>query len=77
MTARGSARLTWPLLFRPLHDALLEHALAVAEASLGHTPLVHPWSLRVRVLRWLVSRGRTSPQRTPQPSLQRTADAKR
>jgi hypothetical protein len=77
MTTRGAARLTWPLFFRPLHDALLEDALAVAEASLGQTPLVRPWSLRVRVLRWLVSRGRTSPQLTPQPSLQRPGAARR
>jgi hypothetical protein len=77
MTTRGMARLTWPLLFRPLHDALLEDALAVAQASLGQTPLMRPWSMRVRVLRWLVSRGRTSPQLTPQPSLQRAVGAKR
>jgi hypothetical protein len=69
MTTHGAARLTWPLVFRPLHDALLEDALAVAQASLGQKPLVQPWSLWVKVLRWLVSRGRTSPQFTPQPSL--------
>ncbi len=76
MSARGSARLTWPLFFRPLHDALLEDALAVAQASLGQTPLVRPWSLRVRVLRWLMSRGRASPQTTPRPALRQAAAMK-
>jgi hypothetical protein len=71
MTTRGAARLTWPLVFRPMHDALLEDALAVAQATLGQTPVVRPWSLWVKVLRWLVSRGRTSPQITPRPALQR------
>ncbi len=75
MTTHGSARLAWPLVFRPLHDALLEDALAVAQASLGQAPVVQPWSLRVRVLRWLLSRGRLSPQLTPQPSLQQTTAA--
>jgi hypothetical protein len=69
MTTHGAARLTWPLFFRPMHDALLEDALAVAQASLGQTPLVRPWSLRVRLLRWLVARGRTFPQATPRVAL--------
>ena len=76
MSARGSARLTWPLFFRPLHDALLEDALAVAQASLGQTPLVRPWSLRVRVLRWLMSRGRASPQTTPRRALRQATAVK-
>lgn len=70
MTPRGAARLTWPLFFRPLHDALLEDALAVAQASLGQTPLVRPWSRWVKVLRWLASPGRTAPQATPQVATQ-------
>jgi hypothetical protein len=65
MTTHGAAHLTWPLVFRPLHDALLEDALAVAQASLGQSPLVTPWSWWVRLLRWLVARGRASPQVTP------------
>jgi hypothetical protein len=77
MTTRGAALVMWPLVFRPLHDALLEDALAVAQASLGQTPLVRPWSLWVKVLRWLVSRGRTSPQFTPEPALQQPASARR
>jgi hypothetical protein len=73
MTTHGAARLTWPLFFRPMHDALLEDALAVAQASLGLTPLVRPWTPWVKLLRWLVSRGRTTPQATLLPSLRRTA----
>lgn len=73
MTTHGAARLTWPLFFRPLHDALLEDALAVAQAALGQTPLMRPWSRWVKALRWMVSRGRTSPQITPRPAVQRAA----
>jgi hypothetical protein len=62
MTTRGAARLTWPLFFRPLHDALVEDALAVAQASLGLQPDVRPWPLWVRLLRWTASRGRAKPQ---------------
>jgi hypothetical protein len=42
MNANGPALLTWPLVFRPLHDALLEDSLALAEATLGAVPLVRP-----------------------------------
>ncbi|HMU81621.1 MAG TPA: acyl-CoA dehydrogenase family protein, partial [Microthrixaceae bacterium] len=33
MHTRGLARFTWPVAIRPLHDALLEDALARAEAA--------------------------------------------
>lgn len=65
MHARGQARLTWPIAIRPLHDALLEDSLARAQASVGATPDVKPWSLWVRVLRWLLSRGRAPQQVVP------------
>lgn len=35
---RGWARLTWPLFFRPLHDALIEEALDKAARELGTPP---------------------------------------
>lgn len=38
MKTRGSARLTWPLFYRPLHDALIEDALDSAERALGTGP---------------------------------------
>lgn len=57
MRTRGRARLTWPLVFRPLHDALIEDSLDQAAASLG-VPVAAPyrWSARVRVLRALARR---------------------
>ena len=62
MTAHGPAVLSWPLLFRPMHDALIEDSLAVAEAALRRPAHIHPWSVRVRFLRWVFSRGRARPQ---------------
>lgn len=53
MSARGMALLSWPLVFRPLHDALLEDSLARAQASLGVEPEVRPWSPWVKFLRWI------------------------
>jgi hypothetical protein len=56
MTARGRANLSWPFVYRPLHDALLEDALATAQASLRLPPDHRPWSSWVRLLRWVVTR---------------------
>jgi hypothetical protein len=50
--ATGTMLLAWPLLYRPLHDALIEDALDKAERAL--TGAVHrprSWSWRVRLLR--------------------------
>jgi hypothetical protein len=53
-TIRGRALLLWPLAIRPLHDALIEDALALAAK---HFHPSHPFppelSLRVRILRRL------------------------
>ena len=68
MITRGPALVSWPFVFRPLHNALIEDSLAVAQASLGHTPRVQPWPARVRILRWLASRGRAPAQVTPSRS---------
>ncbi|RKT83789.1 hypothetical protein SAMN05421805_12075 [Saccharopolyspora antimicrobica] len=57
--ARGPARITWPLLWRPLHDALLEDSLDRAEeATTGAVRAPARWSWWVRLLRALVARGR-------------------
>lgn len=56
MVAVGPARFSWPLVFRPLHDALLEDALDKAECSFGSQPTRARWSLYVRVLRRLLRR---------------------
>ena len=52
MSATGPARLSWPLFFRPLHDACLEDCLDRVTVSLG-IALPHParWSIYVRLLR--------------------------
>lgn len=62
MNTRGPALLTWPLVFRPLHDALLEDALALAQDNLGAMPEVRPWSGWVRFLRWALSSGKARGQ---------------
>ncbi|MEV7382156.1 SRPBCC family protein [Streptomyces lydicus] len=55
MRARGWARLTWPLAFRPLHDAVLEDSLDLAErACAGTAGRPARWSRYVRLLRRLV-----------------------
>ncbi|MEU9608756.1 SRPBCC family protein [Streptomyces sp. NPDC048057] len=52
MDARGPARVSWPLVFRPLHDALLEDALDRAESALtGTVREPSRWSPYVRLLR--------------------------
>lgn len=48
---KGWARITWPLLWRPLHDALLEDGLANAQAALDLPAQRRPWSWYVRLLR--------------------------
>jgi hypothetical protein len=65
MRVHGTGLLTWVLVVRPLHDALLEDAMALAQASLGLAPMVRPWSLWVRILRWVMSGGRARAQLTP------------
>ncbi|MBW3581582.1 MAG: SRPBCC family protein [Euryarchaeota archaeon] len=50
MKTRGSARLAWPLFYRPLHDALIEDALDNAERALGTGPpdtAHHPTNVRL------------------------------
>jgi hypothetical protein len=53
---RGRARLSWPLVYRPLHRALLEDCLDRAEAALtGTVAAPARWSRRVRVLRRILA----------------------
>jgi hypothetical protein len=53
MRISGPALLTWPLVIRPLHNALLEDALDLAECYCDPDaqPRSH-WSSWVRFLRW-------------------------
>ncbi|MBI2434516.1 MAG: SRPBCC family protein [Candidatus Hydrogenedentes bacterium] len=58
MRTTGWASVTWPLLFRPLHDALLEDCLYKAEIACCGDGQRPRWGLRVRILRWLLRRKR-------------------
>jgi len=61
MNTTGPAILTWPLVFRPLHDALIEDSLDQAERSLGLAPESKGWSPVVKMLRWVISGGKARP----------------
>jgi hypothetical protein len=51
--------LRWQVLIGPLHDALLEDALAGAEGVLvGAVPRIPRWSPWVRFLRWMLAKRR-------------------
>ncbi|QKW15114.1 MULTISPECIES: SRPBCC family protein [unclassified Micromonospora] len=56
---RWPAALTYPLIYRPLHAALMTDSLDRAALFTG-TPVdaAHRWSRWVRLLRWIVSRVR-------------------
>jgi hypothetical protein len=69
MTTHGLAVLSWPLVYQPMHDALIEDTLATAEASLGQASHIQPRSLWVRFLLWVVSRGQARAQVTPSQRL--------
>ena len=62
MNTEGTALLSWPILFRPLHNALVEDALTLAEENLGLKKHVKTWSVYVRVIRWIASGGKSSRQ---------------
>lgn len=51
ITPRGWAKVLWPLVFGPLHDALAEEAVARVVRELGGESAVPSWSLWVRILR--------------------------
>ncbi len=59
MSTSGRATLSWWLVFRPLHDALIEEALDQASQAFGKAVLVpHRRSKWVRLLRFLLGRRR-------------------
>lgn len=62
MQTEGRATLIWELAIRHLHNALIEDALSQAQRAVGNKPLVVPWPAKVRVLRWLLSVGKSKPQ---------------
>ena len=65
MNLHGPALLTWPLIIRPLHDALLEDALAKAQSTLGMVPQMTAWSPWVKLIRWMMSGGKAQSQIMP------------
>ena len=68
MQTQGLAVISWPLMYRPLHDALIEDSLTCAEVQLGLVPKIFPWSTWVKLLRLIVSGGKAGPQKLPIPS---------
>jgi hypothetical protein len=65
MQVHGTAVVTWPIVFCPMHDSLIEDSLASAEASLGLAPRIRPWSHWVSLLRCILSGGKASEQVIP------------
>jgi hypothetical protein len=68
MHAHGTAIVAWPMLYRPLHDALAEDALTTAQASLGIEPEIREWAWWIHFLRRLVAGGRVRRRVVPGPS---------
>jgi hypothetical protein len=58
--------LKWRLLIGPLHDALLEDALAGVERTLAHSETRTPrWSPWVKFLRWMLEKQRKTAAARP------------
>ncbi|GAA2818241.1 SRPBCC family protein [Saccharopolyspora taberi] len=73
MRARGWAVLTWPLLWRPMHDAALEDALDRAERDLtGTVRRPARWSPWVRALRAALGLPRRSGESAQRPTISGT-----
>jgi hypothetical protein len=56
MHTSGWATVSWPLVYRPLHDALIEDALDQAALAVGEVPRRAGWTLWVRLLRSVLAR---------------------
>ena len=65
MNTHGLAQLTWPLIFCPLHNALIEDSFSLAEHRLGVPQTVSKWSWWVKFLRWSLSGGKRQLQEIP------------
>jgi hypothetical protein len=80
MRLRGSSRLSWPLFYRPMHDALIEDSIDLAEqAGADARQPVRRWTCQVRLLRALAgSVGRAArapgPRFTPRTDARSTAE---
>ncbi len=58
MKTSGRALMAWPLIYRPLHDALMKDSLDRAQAFCGGAAEARRWSIWVRLLRWALGRAR-------------------
>ena len=56
MDVHWPASVSWPLVFRPLHDSLLEDCLDAAARGLGDVPRDAAWSFWTKLLRRVLSR---------------------
>lgn len=65
MNTCGLAILSWPLIYRPMHNALIKDSLATAQVSLGLPAKMQAWSLWVKILRWVFSGGKARSQIAP------------
>ncbi len=54
MNTSGLALLTWPLVIRWLHDALIEDAFDKTENHFSTQKKTTPWNAWVKLLRWLL-----------------------
>lgn len=54
---RGWVRAGWPLVIKPIHDALHEDVLDAAARAVGGVPAARSWPPRVRFLRWAIRKG--------------------
>ncbi len=75
MNTHGLALISWPVVFRPLHNALIEDSLARAEASPHHEPRVLSWSPWVRLLRWVLFAGKARQQHAPSNTIHTDASS--
>ena len=58
MKIKGPALISWPMLFRPLHDALIEDSFDKLETNLSLSQKNSNWSPWVKLLRWALNRRR-------------------
>ena len=59
MMVKGSGRFSWPIVFKPLHNALIEDALDNVEVYINSKiKEKRSYSNWVRILRWALSRNR-------------------
>ena len=54
MDVSGSAVISWPIIFGPLHDALIENSFDKAQQSFEQCQNLSIWSPWVIFLRWLL-----------------------